>query len=207
MKTVTIIDYGVGNLGSIQNMLKKIGASFDVATDETGIERAEKLVLPGVGAFDHAMQTLSARGLVDVLNRKALDHRVPILGVCLGMQLLTRGSEEGELPGLGWIPASAIRFRSDYGSERLKVPHMGWNGFQTARLSPLLDGLGAQCRFYFVHSYYVKCDDRRHALASAYYGTEFDCVIGSENVVGAQFHPEKSHRYGLQFLSNFVHNF
>lgn len=198
---ITIVDYGMGNLGSVLNMFKRIGAAAQVASDPSVIDRATKILLPGVGAFDSAMQRIADSGLRDVLDRKALQERVPTLGICLGMQLLTRSSTEGRLPGLGWIAASAQRFPTQPG---LKVPHMGWNVVTPVHASPLTDGLPAESRFYFVHSYYVTVDDPRDALMTTHYGVTFDAVIGHGNIFGAQFHPEKSHRFGMQLLANFA---
>jgi glutamine amidotransferase len=198
---ITIVDYGMGNLGSIQNMLKYIEAPAEVTGDARVLARATKILLPGVGAFDSAMQRINSSGLRAVLDHKALEERIPILGICLGMQLLTRNSEEGSLPGLGWIPAVTRRFPQMPG---LKVPHMGWNAVQAAHASPLVAGLRADSRYYFVHSYYVCADDPQDAVLTAHYGVTFDAVIAHGNLFGAQFHPEKSHKFGMAFLGNFA---
>jgi len=198
---ITLVDYGMGNLGSIRNMFKRIGVAVEVAADATALERASKILLPGVGAFDSAMQRINAGGLREVLERKALRERVPVMGICLGMQLLTRSSEEGGLPGLGWIPAVTRRFPQLPG---LKVPHMGWNVVSVVRAGPLTEGIGVDTRYYFVHSYYVHSDDRHDCVLSAHYGVTFDAVIAHDNLYGAQFHPEKSHRFGMAFLRNFA---
>jgi imidazole glycerol-phosphate synthase subunit HisH len=198
---ITIVDYGMGNLGSIRNMLKRIGVAAEVTADAALLAGASKIILPGVGAFDGAMQRINASGLRAVLDRKALEERVPIIGICLGMQLLTRGSEEGRLPGLGWIPAVTRRFPDVPG---LKVPHMGWNAVSAVRDSPLTAGLAGDSRYYFVHSYYVRADDPRDSVLTTRYGVTFDAVVAHGNLYGAQFHPEKSHKYGMGFLSNFA---
>lgn len=198
---ITIVDYGMGNLGSIQNMLRRAGIGAEVTGDPATLERASKILLPGVGAFDSAMRRINASGLRAVLDRKALQERVPIMGICLGMQLLTRSSEEGELPGLGWIPATTRRFPHLPG---LKVPHMGWNLVTVVRDTPLTAGLAAESRYYFVHSYYVQAEDERDAVVKARYGVTFDAVVAHDNLYGAQFHPEKSHKYGMAFLRNFA---
>ncbi len=190
----------MGNLGSIVNMFKRIGVEALIANSPEEVEKAEKLLLPGVGAFDEAMKRINERGFREVLDYKALEEKIPILGICLGMQLLTRGSEEGKLPGLGWIPADTIRFPKDPG---LKVPHMGWNIVMPATPSPLIAGLPEESRFYFVHSYYVRVDDSLHSLLKCKYGVTFDAAVQKENIFGAQFHPEKSHKFGMQFLKNF----
>ncbi len=200
--TITIVDYGVGNVGSIQNMLKKVGARSVVASSPDEILRATKLILPGVGAFDAGMDTLARSGLMDSLNRKALEERTPVLGLCLGMQLMTRGSQEGKLPGLGWVNADTCKFNAAPG---LKIPHMGWNLVAPAKQSPILKGFSPETRFYFVHSYYVRCDDGADPLLkSAYGGTSFDAGFQHENLFGVQFHPEKSHRFGMWLLKNFT---
>jgi glutamine amidotransferase len=198
---ITIVNYGMGNLGSIQNMFKRIGEEVIVTDDLELIARAKKILLPGVGSFDNAMQRVNESGLRDVLNRKALVERVPILGICLGMQLLTRSSEEGKQPGLGWIAASTKRFPALPG---LKVPHMGWNVVVPTRASVLTRNLSDEVRFYFVHSYCVQVDYPQDEILKANYGISFAAAVQHDNIYGAQFHPEKSHRFGMQFLKNFA---
>jgi glutamine amidotransferase len=198
---ITIVDYGMGNLGSIQNMFKRIGVRAEITGDIASLERAHKILLPGVGAFDSAMRRINESGLRAVLDRKALEERVPIMGICLGMQLLTRSSEEGHLPGLGWVGAETRRFPQSLG---LKVPHMGWNVVTPTHTSPLTDGLAVDSRYYFVHSYYVKADNPDDSLQTTHYGVTFDAVVGHNNLYGAQFHPEKSHKFGMSFLANFA---
>lgn len=198
---ISIIDYGVGNLGSIRNMLKRVGAPAQIVSTVAEIEAAEKLLLPGVGAFDNAMQHLDERGLRAVLNHKACEARVPILGICLGMQLLTNGSEEGKLPGLGWIKGRATRIPA---AEGLKVPHMGWDIVSSLRSSALTTDLPRDARFYFAHSYCVHVDDPADAVLRGRHGIDFDAVIQHGNIYGAQFHPEKSHRFGKHLLANFA---
>jgi glutamine amidotransferase len=201
---ITIVDYGVGNVGSIQNMLKKVGAGSVVGSSPEEIARATKLILPGVGAFDAGMEHLTRSGLVPSLRRKALDERIPVLGLCLGMQLMTRRSEEGRLPGLGWVDAETRRFDST-SQPGLKIPHMGWNVVGVIKDSPLLKDCLADTRFYFVHSYYVRCADATDALLTAEYGgTRFDAGFQHGNLFGVQFHPEKSHRFGMWLLRNFA---
>lgn len=201
---ITIVDYGVGNVGSIQNMLKKIGARSVVASSPEQILQATKLILPGVGAFDAGMSTLAQSGLVDALNRKARQEKAPVLGLCLGMQLMTRGSQEGALPGLGWVQAETVKFDSA-ASPGLKVPHMGWNLVAPTKKSPILNEIPNNPRFYFVHSFHVCCDDRADPLLRATYGPiSFDAGFQHENLFGVQFHPEKSHRFGMWLLKNFA---
>jgi len=198
---IMIVDYGMGNLGSIQNMFKRIGVASAITGDLEMIAKAGKILLPGVGAFDNAMQRINESGLREVLDRKAMVERVPILGICLGMQLLTRSSEEGKQPGLGWIAASTRRFPALPG---LKVPHMGWNIVLPTRASALTRDLPEEVRFYFVHSYCVHVDNEQDAILKATYGISFDAAVQHGNIYGAQFHPEKSHKFGMQLLKNFA---
>jgi glutamine amidotransferase len=199
---ITIVDYGMGNLGSMLNMLKRIGVKACITSELKSISTAEKIVLPGVGSFDAAMKRINnAPGLRDVLDQKALHECIPVLGVCLGMQLLTQSSEEGRLTGLGWIPGQTRRFPRENG---LKVPHMGWNIANPNAPSPLTHGIEPEPRYYFVHSYFVQVDDPAHSLMRTFYGIEFDSAIGKDNIFGVQFHPEKSHRFGMQILNNFA---
>lgn len=198
---ITIIDYGMGNLGSIQNMLKRIGAAATITADHYVINDASKIILPGVGAFDNAMTRLNDSGLRKVLERKAMVEGIPILGICLGMQLLTRSSEEGKLSGLCWIPAVTRRFPYRQG---LKVPHMGWNLVHRSSFSKLTEGFEDETRFYFVHSYAVTVDAPCYSILKTTYGIEFDSAIQKDNIYGVQFHPEKSHRFGMRLLTNFV---
>lgn len=201
---LVVVDYGLGNLGSIVNMLKKAGATAVVTSEVTTIEQAQKLILPGVGAFDKGMQNLEDRGLVPVLQRRVVQEGVPILGLCLGMQLFMQQSEEGQKAGLGWIAGRTIRFRHSPDSSSLRVPHMGWNFVHGQQADPLLDGLEAEPRFYFVHSYHVVCQSAADSLATTQYGYEFTSMVRHHNIWGTQFHPEKSHRFGLQLMRNFV---
>lgn len=199
---ITIVNYGMGNLGSMLNMFKRIGAKACIESDPTVIRQAEKLVLPGVGAFDTALTCINAvPGLREVLDHKALIEHSPVLGVCLGMQLLTRSSEEGTLSGLGWIPGVTTRLPKQDG---LKVPHMGWNVAMPNTPSLLTAQVGEAPRYYFVHSYCVHVDDPAHSLMRTHYGIGFDSAIGRDNIYGVQFHPEKSHRFGMQILKNFA---
>ena len=202
---ITIVDYGMGNLGSIQNMFKYIGVPAQIEHDPDKIKHASKILLPGVGSFDTAMRKINTSALKEVLDEKALKEQVPVLGICLGMQLLTESSEEGTLPGLGWISARTLAFKGIV-PPSLKVPHMGWNIVNPTQSSPLLNGfeIFEETRFYFVHSYFVKANDRQHAILETEYGIAFDSAIQKENIFGAQFHPEKSHKFGMKLFENFA---
>jgi glutamine amidotransferase len=199
---IIIVDYGMGNLGSVLNMFKKVGADAKISSDLDEISRAEKILLPGVGAFDTAMQRIHNAGMKDLLNQKALVEKVPILGICLGMQLLTHSSEEGILSGLGWIDGAAYNFKGAI-DETLRIPHMGWNVANIEQQNELTKGYDGEIRFYFVHSYYVKVKNSNHSLMQTNYGLPFDSAIVKDNIFGAQFHPEKSHKFGMQFFKNF----
>lgn len=199
---IAIIDYGLGNLGSIANMLKVIGEKSVITSDRKEIEAADKIILPGVGAFDAGMSRLKEAGLVELLKTQALEVKKPVLGICLGMQLLGRKSEEGSLPGLGLIPFDNLRFCLD--DTELKVPHMGWDIVSFQQNNPLLEGLLGTQRYYFVHSFYAKCDSPDNVLMTCDYGHEFAAAVVSGNIYGVQFHPEKSHDFGMALLTNFV---
>jgi len=201
---IVVADYGMGNIGSIVNMVKKVGGRATVARGADDLLAADKLILPGVGAFDHGMERLHRLGYADALTRKVVDEGTPILGICLGIQLFTRRSEEGERPGLGWIDADTVRFRFDEGRRDLKIPHMGWSPVQVRRPHPLFAEPDQPRRFYFVHSYHVVCDDPADVLATAAYGIEFTAAVAHGNIIGTQFHPEKSHRYGMALMRHFV---
>ena len=200
---ITIIDYGIGNLGSVLNMLKKVGAFAKITGEPEEIIKAEKLLLPGVGSFDSAMNRINESGLSDILNKLVLEQGIPILGICLGMQLLMNGSEEGQLTGFGWIKGNAYNFKGKIPSS-LKVPHMGWNDITLNDNNSLTKGFNGEIRFYFVHSYFVKVENPAHSIMKCNYGLEFDAAVHMDNIYGAQFHPEKSHRFGMQFLKNFA---
>jgi len=201
---IAIVDYGMGNLGSIANMLKKVGVESTITSDPLVIEAAEKLILPGVGAFDFGMKNIAQRQLVDSLNVQVTQRKKPILGLCLGMQLFTRGSEEGRLRGLGWLDAETVRFKFGAADPHLKIPHMGWNTLHIKRSHPLLTDLVTEARFYFVHSYYVVCSNNDNVLATTCYGYDFPSMVAQDNILGAQFHPEKSHKFGMKLLKNFA---
>jgi len=200
---VTIVDYGVGNLASIANMARKAGTDCVISSDPAVVAAADKLILPGVGAFDRGMANLAERGLIPILNERAMERRVPTLGLCLGMQLLGRGSEEGTRPGLGWLAADSVRFTFP-ADTALKVPHMGWNFIEPAAPAALVQSLPPEPRFYFVHSYYLACDNPGDVMCWTTYGGRFASGIHKGNLWGTQFHPEKSHSFGLALLRNFL---
>lgn len=199
---VAIIDYGLGNLGSIQNMLKVIGEKAVITSDSAVIDQADKMILPGVGAFDAGMRLLKEKGLDSVIKEQALSKRKPLLGICLGMQLLGRSSEEGSIDGLGLIPFDTVKFRIK--DSRLKIPHMGWDIVTFEQDNPLIHGITGQQRYYFVHTYHAKCDSKENVLMTCEYGYEFAAAVCKENIYGVQFHPEKSHDFGMALFQNFV---
>lgn len=204
MDKLVIVDYGMGNLLSIQNMLKKLGQSSLISNDHDIIAHASKLILPGVGAFDRAMENIHSMGLLEILNRKVIEDKTPILGICLGMQLMTKRSEEGNVLGLGWFDAETIKFK--FPDKKLKIPHMGWNYVkpQGENQSLLDNNTTEQQRFYFVHSYLVKCADEQDIMATTEYGGQFTCAINRAHIYGVQFHPEKSHKFGMGLLRKFI---
>jgi glutamine amidotransferase len=201
---IAIIDYGMGNLGSVQNMLNRIGAQSVITSTKKEIKAASKIILPGVGAFDNAMQNIRNLDIEGILKEKAIYEKVPFLGICLGMQLLTQKSEEGNLSGLCFFDAEVKKFQLN-NQHNLKVPHMGWNVAKQKKESALLQDMPEdEMRFYFVHSYHVVCSNESDILGETFYGNNFTCAIQKENIIGAQFHPEKSHKFGMQFLRNFA---
>lgn len=202
---ITIIDYGMGNLGSIKNMFKYIGVEATIENDPDKIKNASKILLPGVGSFDTAMKKINESNLKEVLNEKALKEQVPILGICLGMQLLTNSSKEGKLEGLGWIDAKTMNFKGSI-ETKYKIPHMGWNVVTKSNESLLTANFETfdETRFYFVHSYFVKVEDEKNSILKTHYGLDFDSAIQKDNIYGAQFHPEKSHKFGMKLFENFA---
>ena len=200
---IAIIDYGLGNVGSIRNMLKVIGEKSVITCDKETIKSADKIILPGVGSFDTGMKNLHERGLCELLKKETAAGK-PMLGICLGMQLLGKNSEEGTMDGLGLIPFTNIRFRFPQDTN-LKIPHMGWDVVKFTQDSPLTDGIdGTKQRYYFVHTYHAQCDSEENVLMTCDYGYEFAAAVRSANVYGVQFHPEKSHDFGMRLLENFV---
>jgi len=201
---IVIIDYNMGNIGSIVNMIKKAGGESIVTSDVEIIKDAKKLILPGVGAFDSGMKNIEDLDLLDVLNKKVLVEKTPILGICLGMQLFCKCSEEGAKPGLGWIDGVCNRFDFSTQGIGLRIPHMGWNSVEVKKSSPIMNNLPEEPAFYFVHSYHVVCNNADDILTTTNYGYDFCSSLNHENIYATQFHPEKSHKYGLSVIKNFV---
>lgn len=198
---IVIVDYDVGNLASVCNMLQKAGTDAVISRDRGEILAADKLILPGVGHFDHGMKMLQESGLRDTLDRFALEFRRPVLGICLGAQMLGKMSDEGHQPGLGWIDMECRRFQD---SKEFRVPHMGWAQIQSKRPSMLFKNAAPDARYYFVHSYYMTCANPQNIIATCDYGVKFTCSIKNDNIFGVQFHPEKSLRHGLALMSAFA---
>jgi glutamine amidotransferase len=200
---IVIIDYQVGNLSSIANMLKKVGQKSIISGDINEIKSADKLILPGVGSFDYGMNKLNESGITEVLNEKALNDKIPFLGICLGAQLLTQSSEEGVLAGLGWFKAKTIKFDFSNLQTKLKIPHMGWTEVQAPKPCPLMENL-VNSRFYFVHSFHFTTPDESEIMLQSEFGYPFVSALWKENIYAVQFHPEKSHKFGMQLMRNFI---
>lgn len=200
---IVVVDYGMGNLRSVQKAFERLKIAVKISSRREDIARAEKLILPGVGHFGNGMERLKSLDIIGILNEKVLADKTPILGICLGMQLLGKYSEEGDCEGLGWIDVQTRAFDFDGAASLLKIPHMGWNTIRVCRGHKLLKDHREEKPFYFVHSYYVPYSPE-YCMASTEYGVEFSSVIFKDNIFGTQFHPEKSHRQGLQLLKNFA---
>ena len=201
---ITIIDYGLGNIRAFVNVYNKLNIPITIAKTTDDLKKATKVILPGVGAFDHAMERLDKSGMRHTLDEIVLERRLPVLGICVGMQMLARSSEEGKLEGLGWIDAEVRKFDLSSFAYAACVPHMGWNNVKPVVETNLFKGLNHDALFYFLHSYYIHCRKREDVLAVSDYGDEFACAVNSENIYGVQFHPEKSHQWGMQLLKNFA---
>jgi len=201
---ITIIDYGLGNILAFSNTYKRLNVEVKVARKAGDLEGATKLILPGVGAFDHAMDLFQRSGMRERTEELVLGKKVPVLGICVGMQILASASDEGTSPGLGWIQGTVKKFDVTRLPHSTHLPHMGWNDVAPLRQAALFNQLQYDARFYFLHSYYFRCADQGDALAQAKYGDYFTCAVNHENVYGVQFHPEKSHHYGAQLLKNFA---
>lgn len=200
---IVVVDYGLGNIGSILNMIKKVGGKANCSSNIKEINDADKLILAGVGSFDTGIKNLNEKGLIPILSQRANKEKVPILGICLGMQLMTKNSQEGILPGLGWIDAVTKKFNFEK-NDNYKVPHMGWNTVNIRREGSIFIDMPIESRFYFVHSYYVSCNNQSDILSTTNYGIEFVSSYQKDNIIGTQFHPEKSHKFGLKLMKNFV---
>lgn len=197
---ISIIDYGLGNILAFRNVYERLNIPVRVARSASDLAQTTKLILPGVGAFDHAMKRLDGSGMRAAVDDLVMRNKTPVLGICVGMQILAAASEEGKRPGLGWIGGTVKRFQG----AGLALPHMGWNDVAPTRPGGLFAGMEKDARFYFLHSYYFYCKDDRDSLAIANYGGKYSCAVAHENVYGVQFHPEKSHHWGVQLLKNFA---
>lgn len=200
---IKIIDYGLGNILAFQNVFKRLNVPTGIAKTAADLEGATKLVLPGVGAFDQAMRLLDDSGMREALEDYVIERRVPVLGVCVGMQILAESSEEGDAAGLGWIPGCVKGFGS-LRSDELLIPHMGWNDVTPATQNGLFAQLGPDARFYFLHSFYFECAETQHVAAVTRYGLDFASAVHCDNIYGVQFHPEKSHHFGARLLKSFA---
>ncbi len=201
---IVIVDYGMGNLNSIRNMLQKIGVEVMISSDPKIISKATKIILPGVGAFDEAVIKIKNLGIDKIIKKKVLEEKIPILGICLGMQLFMGNSEEGKLKGLGLIEGKVLKFKFSKENNNLKIPHMGWNNLSIKKKSPLFKNQMENQRFYFVHSYYVVCEKNEDILSTTHHGYDFVSAVQKGNIFGTQFHPEKSHKFGMILLKNFT---
>jgi glutamine amidotransferase len=200
---IHIVDYGLGNVQAFMNMFKRLGLESTRARTSEDLRGATKLILPGVGAFDHAMELLDASGMRASLEHLVISKGVPVLGICVGMQILANASDEGKRHGLGWIEGRVRSFAANSASNNLPMPHMGWNDITATTGSHLFNGLEKDARFYFLHSYYFECEKNSHVSGRAEYGFQFDCAVQKANIFGVQFHPEKSHHWGADLLKNF----
>lgn len=201
---IALIDYGLGNIRAFTNIYKKLNIPVKIAQRVDDLTDVTKLILPGVGAFDHAMEQLEQSGMRQRLDELVVQNKVPIVGICVGMQMLAHSSEEGKLPGLGWIDAFVKKFDESKINYSTHLPHMGWNDVKAVKESDILKGLENDAKFYFLHSYYFHCNDAQDTIATTNYGIEFSCAVNKNNIYGVQFHPEKSHQYGIRLLKNFA---
>lgn len=200
---IAIIDYGLGNVKAFANVFNKLNTPYIIARDKSDLKKASKLILPGVGSFDFAMQSLDSSGMKEDLDDLVLNRNLPLLGVCVGMQMLALSSEEGKLPGLGWIDGNVKKFDPDLLENNTMLPHMGWNDVISVENEKLFSGIDSDSQYYFLHSYYFHCNRKENILALTDYGMEFASAVKSKNIFGVQFHPEKSHHWGVQLLKNF----
>jgi len=201
---ITIVNYGLGNISAFANVYKRLNIPVTIATHKEELQGASKIILPGVGAFDHAMTLLNNSGMRETLDELVLEKKIPVIGICVGMQILAKSSDEGILPGLGWIDGEVKKFDASLIKHKTRLPHMGWNTINPIDSSNLLHGFNERSRFYFLHSYYFKCNDIRNEIANTEYGIKYSSAVQKENIYGVQFHPEKSHENGIQLLNNFA---
>jgi len=201
---IGILNYGVGNIKSFMNVYRKLSIPVKILNNESDFDGVEKLILPGVGSFDYAVDRLNASGMRDKLNSLVLDYKVPVLGICVGMQMMGNNSEEGKLQGLQWIDANIVKFDVSKIKYRTKLPHIGWNEVNPSFSNPLFKGLEKDAIFYFLHSYFFKCNKQEDSIAISDYGISFTSAVNADNIFGIQFHPEKSHHYGEKLLQNFA---
>jgi len=201
---ITIIDYGVGNISAFQNAYKRLDIPTKIAKTTKDLDDAKKLILPGVGSFDYAMSQLNASGMREKLDELVIEDKVPIIGICVGMQMMGNRSDEGKLEGLKWIDSEILKFEENLIQQRTKLPHMGWNDVTPINNHSLFKGLGKNAIFYFLHSFYFKCNNPTDSIAFSEYGISFSSAVNRDNIYGIQFHPEKSHQYGEKLLHNFA---
>ncbi len=200
---ITIINYGSGNINAIGNIYERLKVPFKVANSPDEVLGAEKIILPGVGAFDETISMLDESGFRSVLDEEVLGNKVPVIGICVGMQILAKSSEEGSLPGLGWIDGVVKKIDKSLLAIKPRIPHLGWNSVETTRNSSLFNGINEEEGFYFLHSYYFECNNENDVLSKTFYGKSFASSVNNNNIYGVQFHPEKSHSNGVQLLHNF----
>jgi glutamine amidotransferase len=200
---IAIIDYGLGNINAFANVYKKLDIPAFVAKNPEDLKKASKIILPGVGAFDYAMTKFNSSGMLQIVNELVIEKKMPILGICVGMQIMADSSEEGVLPGLGYIKGTVRKFAPEIISKFTPLPHMGWNEVIPEIKSPLFKNIETNPEFYFLHSYYFSCEKNEDIIATTDYAGKFACVVNYNNIYGVQFHPEKSHNYGMQLLENF----
>lgn len=201
---ITIIDYGLGNIRAFVNVYERLNIMTKVARKAEDIKDATKIILPGVGAFDYAMSQLNASGMREELEKQVLKKKIPVVGICVGMQMLAKSSDEGKLPGLGWIDGEVKIFDTSLIPYKTQLPHMGWNSINPINNCTLLSGFDSLSRFYFLHSYYFVCNNQENIISTTEYGITYASAVNNDNIYGIQFHPEKSHTNGIQLLHNFA---